>query len=295
MSLADRAYMRDDYGGRTWSPTVVILVINVLVFFLEASGGLRAHQLFREYGALSLEGIQRGFIWQFVTYQFMHGGVVHLLLNSIGLFFFGRFMETMLGRTSFLKLYLLSGVAGGVLQTLLAVVSPAFAAPMVGASAGICGLIAAFSVLAPESVILLFFVIPLRAKFVFPLTVVVSVVFILTSQRDGVAHGAHLGGTLFGYAYLRWLASSECISNWWSALVSRIQGGRRSRPIVKVRFPGKSSSWEAEESAPRRESKDFITTEVDPILEKISAHGIHSLTEREREILEAARSRIEKR
>ena len=104
MSLADRTYMRDEYSGRAWSPTIVILVINVVVFLLEASGGARSHQLFREYGAVSLEGIKHGFVWQLLTYQFMHGGLTHLLLNSIGLYLFGRYMEMMLGRNTFLKL-----------------------------------------------------------------------------------------------------------------------------------------------------------------------------------------------
>ena len=288
--------MRDEYSGRTWSPTIVILVINVVVFLLEASGGARSHQLFREYGAVSLDGIKHGFVWQLLTYQFMHGGLTHLLLNSIGLYLFGRYMEMMLGRNTFLKLYLLSGVAGGVLQLLLAVVSPRFAGPMVGASAGICGLVAAFSLLSPNSTIYIFFVLPLRAKLVLPLTIVISLVMIIMPSNDGVAHGAHLGGTLFGYAYLRWFSLCDPLVAWFSGLWEKLRGPRSSRPIVKVRFP-KSSSWSRDEadSAENVAPVDFITKEVDPILEKISAHGIHSLTDRERKILEAARTRMEKR
>jgi membrane associated rhomboid family serine protease len=287
--------MRDEPGGRNWSPTIVILVVNLLMFLLEASGGRHGHRVFQEYGALSLEGIQRGFVWQFVTFQFMHGGELHLVMNSIGLYMFGRHMESMLGRSTFLKLYLISGVVGGVFQILLAMGASRFAAPMVGASAGICGLIAAFSFLNPEAVILLFFVIPLRAKYIYPLTVVLSVVFLFLPDGGGVAHGAHLGGTIFGYAYVRWLSSSEIVSGWWAVLAGKLRGSRRSRPIVKVRFPSDGGSWETEHSKPKNESGDFITKEVDPILEKISAHGIHSLTEEERRILEAARNRMGKR
>ena len=288
--------MRDEEPGRVISPTILILIINVLVYLLEVSGGSTSHRIFQEYGAVSLEGIQRGFVWQLLTYQFMHGGLMHLLLNSIGLYFFGRYMEMMIGHRTFIKLYLLSGIAGGVLQLLLGLVAERFAAPMVGASAGICGLVAAFSLLSPNSTIFISFIIPLRAKYVLPLTIGISVVMILIPSNDRVAHGAHLGGTLFGYAYLRWSVAFESFFGWFSNLGERLRGSRRSQPIVKVRFP-KSSSWQADESegpgpAP---SGDFITREVDPILEKISAHGIHSLTERERKILEAARSRIEKR
>lgn len=288
--------MRDEEPGRVMSPTILILIINVVVYLLEVSGGTTSHRIFQEYGAVSLEGIQRGFVWQLLTYQFMHGGLMHLLLNSIGLFFFGRYMEMMLGHRTFIKLYLLSGIAGGVLQLLLGLVAERFAAPMVGASAGICGLVAAFSLLSPNATILISFIIPLRAKYVLPLTIVISVAMILIPSNDRVAHGAHLGGTLFGYAYLRWSVAFESVFGWFSNLGERLRGPHRSQPIVKVRFP-KSNSWQADESdgpgsAP---SGDFITREVDPILEKISAHGIHSLTERERKILEAARSRMEKR
>ena len=288
--------MRDENPGRVWSATIVILVINVLVFMAEASGDRKTHRLFQEYGAVSLEGIKHGYVWQLLTYQFMHGGMTHLLLNSIGLYFFGRHMEMMLGRKTFLKLYLLSGVAGGIVQLLLALISPRFAGPMVGASAGICGLVAAFSLLNPDSSILIFFVIPLRAKYVLPLTIVLSVAMLIFSKSDGVAHGAHLGGTLFGYAYLRWFSMSDHFTGWFSGIYGRLRGPRRSRPIVKVRFPH-VGSWHSEKASQVDEpgSGDFITKEVDPILEKISAHGIHSLTERERKILEAARARMERR
>ena len=288
--------MRDETPGRAWSPTIVILVINVVVFLLEASGSTQAQRLFQQYGAVSLEGMKHGFVWQLLTYQFMHGGLTHLLLNSIGLYLFGRYMEMMLGRNTFLKLYLLSGVAGGVLQLLLALVSPRFAGPMVGASAGICGLVAAFSLLSPGSLIYIFFIIPLRAQYVLPLTIVVSLVMIIMPSNDGVAHGAHLGGTLFGYAYLRWFSLCDPILGWFASLWERLRVPRVSRPIVKVRFP-KSASWQSDDAnAPASvDAGDFITREIDPILEKISAHGIHSLTDRERKILEAARSRMEKR
>ena len=296
MALADRSYMRDANSGRVWSATIVILVINVLVFMAEYSGDRRTHRMFQEYGAVSLDGIRHGYVWQLITYQFMHGGLMHLLLNSIGLYLFGRHMEMMLGRNTFIKLYLLSGVAGGVLQLALALFSPRFAGPMVGASAGICGLIAAFSLLNPNAIIYLFFFVPLRAKYVLPLTIGLSVVMLIASTSDGVAHGAHLGGTLFGYAFLRWFSMSDRFSGMFSSLWSSLRGPRRSRPIVKVRFPH-DGSWQAGNASRSDDlpSGDFITKEVDPILEKISAHGIHSLTERERKILEAARARMDKR
>src|SRR5438045_5474517 len=136
--LADRQYMRRADAPRAMSVTVLLLAFNVLVFLLENINGDHSRRLFLEYGALSLDGLRRGFVWQFVTFQFLHGGLPHLVLNSLGLYFFGRPLEGMLGRRDFLKLYLFSGVIGGVLQALLGFIFPQIAGPMVGASAGIC-------------------------------------------------------------------------------------------------------------------------------------------------------------
>ena len=247
---------------------------------------------------MSLEGLKRGFVWQLLTYQFLHGGLPHLLFNGLALFMFGRPVEMMIGRRAFIKLYLFSGFAGGIFQILLGLASSRFGGSMVGASAGICGVVGAFALLSPDSVIYVFFVLPVRAKYFVPLLIAFSAVFLFVSPESGyshgpnIAHAAHLGGTLFGVAYLRWFH----VSDYFAALWQRLRGARSSRPIVKVRFPH-AEAWRHEKGGHADEpvSGDFISREVDPILEKISAHGIHSLTERERKILEAARARMEKR
>src|SRR6266498_2442279 len=296
MALADRTYMRSESVNRRWSLTLVILVVNIVVFLAEYANGQQSHEAFQEYGALSLDGVKRGFLWQFLTYHFLHGGLPHLVVNSLALYFFGRPLEDTLSKGSFLKLYLLSGLAGGVVQVLLALVSPRFGVPMVGASAGICGLIAAFALLHPDSTIYVGFFLPVRAKYFLPLMIVLSLIFLFTATEGhrgaGIAHAAHLGGTLFGVAYFRWAGEFDFFARFWQ----RIRGPRRLRPVLKVRFP-KPPAWKEGKGGRRDETgaTDFISKEVDPILEKISAHGIHSLTERERRILEAARSRMEKR
>jgi len=292
MALADRTYMRSESVNRGWSLTLVILVVNSVVFLAEYANGQQSHQAFQEYGALSLDGVKRGCLWQFFTYQFLHGGLPHLVVNSLALYFFGRPLEDALSKGSFLKLYLLSGLARVVVQVLLGLVSPRFGLPMVGASAGICGLIAAFALLHPDSTIYVGFFLPVRAKYFLPLMIVLSLIFLFTSTDGHIAHAAHLGGTLFGVAYFRWAGELGFLAGFWQ----RFRGPRRLRPVLKVRFP-KPPAWKEGKSGHRDETgaTDFISKEVDPILEKISAHGIHSLTERERRILEAARSRMEKR
>src|SRR6266498_1680184 len=122
--LADRQYMRRDNAPTHWSATIVLLVFNAVVFFLEYSNGDRSKDWVLDYGALSLAGLKRGFIWQFITFQFLHAGLPHLVFNSLGLYFLGRPLEGMLGRRDFLKLYLFSGDLGGVLQALLGFIFP---------------------------------------------------------------------------------------------------------------------------------------------------------------------------
>jgi membrane associated rhomboid family serine protease len=290
--LADRQYMRRDNPPSPWSVTTVLLVFNILVFFLEYSNGAQSRSWALDYGALSLEGLKRGFIWQFITFQFLHDGLPHLVLNSIGLYCFGRPLEGMLGRRDFIKLYLLSGVLGGLLQALLGFVSPRFAGPMVGASAGICGLIAAFSVLAPDSQIYVWFVLPIRARYFLPIMLGLTLLFLVTSTEGHVAHAAHLGGILGGIGYLKWLHGlGRPLFSW-----PRFRRTLPRRELVTTRS-ARSSFWRKESSkiADDIPPAEFISREVDPILDKISAHGIQSLTERERKILEAARAKMSKR
>ena len=291
--LADRQYMRRDNMPTPWSVTIVLLVFNIVVFFLEYSNGDRSKSWVLDYGALSLDGLKRGFIWQFITFQFLHGGMTHLVLNSLGLYFLGRPLEGMLGRRDFIKLYLFSGVLGGVLQTLLGFIFPRFAGPMVGASAGICGLIAAFSVLAPDSQIYLWFVLPIRGRYFLPIMFGLTLLFLVTSSEDSyVAHAAHLGGMLGGLAYLKWRHGLGVPLFSWP----RFRRALPRRELVTTRS-ARRSFWRKESSKPVDDlpPAEFISREVDPILDKISAHGIQSLTERERKILEAARAKMSKR
>ena len=166
MGLADRQYMREPTSDWRFSATVTLIILLVIAFLLQQtiSPSFQA-----KYLELSLGGIKRGFVWQLLTFQFLHGGIMHLLLNGVTLFSFGRVVEATLDKRRFLTLYFLSGIVGGLFQILLALILPRyFGGSVVGASAGIFGVVAAFATLAPDQVItlFLFYVIPvnMRAK-----------------------------------------------------------------------------------------------------------------------------------
>ena len=296
--LADRPYMRGGSMEGHRSAALLLVIINVAIYLLESvlyGFGLASEMGVRRFLALSTGGIESGQLWQLFTFQFLHAlpWPWHLLFNCLALYFFGREVEHALGRKTFLKLYLIAGVLGGVLQLIsFWVTGKAEANYVVGASAGVFGLVAAYATLFPERQItlLLFFFIPvtLKAKYLFWAALVLSI-FGATQADSNMAHAAHLGGLLAGVGYIRWGLQAE---SWWQA--RRVRRPRtRQRELVRVIS---SRSWQQSKKGPEElPPEEFISREVDPILEKISAHGIHSLTPRERQILEAARSRMGKR
>ena len=301
--LADRDYMRepDWRGGRSF--TVWLIVANVVIFLVELAVAKFAPSIgFNQLFALSLQGISHGYLWQLLTFQFLHGGWMHLLLNCWALYMFGRELEEYLGRRSFLLLYLFSGVVGGLVQLLCALASPVhFGGYVVGASAGVFGLVAAYAALFPERelTLLLFFIIPvtLRAKMLLLWGAVIAIVGALMAS-DNVAHAAHLGGMLGGLAFLNLAGGFSGALASLAVVFQRFRPGR-AKPSAPISPRWQKLEWDAVRP-PRNDgtptqSNEFMAREVDPILEKIAAHGINSLTAREREILEQARERMAKR
>ena len=142
----------------------LLIVLNVAVFILDALlRELRIMDL-RPWLALSLPGLEHGFIWQVLTFQFMHAGLMHIFLNLLTLYFIGRILEAAIGKREFLKLYLISGACGGLFQIACCWIAPSHFgnALVVGASAGVFGVVGGFAALYPYQrlTLLIFFVIP---------------------------------------------------------------------------------------------------------------------------------------
>jgi membrane associated rhomboid family serine protease len=302
--LEDRYYMRQPEFNPRRSATMMLLIANALAFVVEcAHYGYHPRFLYGDYLALSWEGLRHGYIWQLVTYQFLHGGLIHLMLNCWAIYVFGRELEQALGAKRFLTLYFASGIIGGLLQGLAgglielfptSVWAARFIAPSVGASAGAFGLVAAFAMLYPERLLtlLVFFIIPvsMRAKFLLLFSALLAMFGILFPVGN-MADAAHLGGMLTGILFIRYAIHWE----WrWPQLKRRQdQAPRRFVRVNSTSSPlwGRAKSRSQGDLPP----EEFLSKEVDPILDKISAQGIQSLTERERRILEAARERMDKR
>jgi len=296
--LEDRDYMRQpEYRTPRVSWTVVLLMVNVAAFVVECLAYgyppvIREDNLF----ALSVDGIKSGFVWQFLTFQFMHAGFLHILFNCFTIYFFGREIERQIGAVKFLTLYFSCGIIGGVVQVLGGLIWPShFGTAVVGASAGGMGLMAAFATLYPEELLTIFvyfFPVTVRAKYLLWGIAALSVLCILFpvsifSQILGqnVSSAAHLGGMGMGFLYVRLILQGN-----WFHFKNPL---RRERPREAVTTRQRENKfWRSTPPDEEVPTDQFLQNQVDPILDKISAHGIQSLTAREREILESARKKM---
>ncbi|MCL4181760.1 MAG: rhomboid family intramembrane serine protease [Verrucomicrobia bacterium] len=280
-----------------WTLTYALMALNTLVLLVQLlSRGTALGNVIGAYLPLSYEGLSHGFVWQLISFQFLHADQFHLFFNLLAIYFFGRPMEEYLGRSRFLQLYLTSGVVGGLCQVVFAPIWPNyFGGQVVGASAGAFGLVAAFATLFPDRTLtlLLFFVVPvnMRARTLIWISVGLATLGLLNPGGQ-MADAAHLGGILTGFLYIRWLVQGRGWRIRWAAPPA----ANRSRILVGT-APRKRAVWQQSDSGKldALPAEEFISREVDPILDKISAHGFQSLTEKERQILEQARARISRR
>ena len=138
-------------------------------------------------------------LWQFLTANFLHGNLVHLSFNMLGLYMFGGPIEKVFKEKEFIKYFLICGMSGFVLTYLLWLIGMIPSALFVGASAAIYGLLLAFSLLYRNKKVLLFFAIPMQAKWL--AIIFGGLEFLLCFRSDGINHIGHLGGILAGLGY----------------------------------------------------------------------------------------------
>ncbi len=142
------------------------------------------------------------YLWQLGTYAFLHDlqGISHILFNAMALYFLGTPLAARWGGRPFLKFYLLSALGAGVFSALVGLLAPSlFGNPVVGASGAIFALLTAFSMLFPTAEILLFFILPVKARHVIWIAVAIDIVLFATMPRYDVAIHTHMGGALTGW------------------------------------------------------------------------------------------------
>ena len=250
----------------------------------------------------------RGFLgleyWRFIGFQFLHYDMTHLLFNMLALFFFGPLVEQELGKKRFLAFYLLCGIFGAVLYLFLNMagyITSMFDAgladklplllfndpltPLVGASAGVFGVLIAGAFLAPKERVYMFFVLPMQLRWVAYGLVVIAFFTLLTGGPNAGGEAGHLGGAIAGFYFIRrqhHLHGFFDVLGYVDPTSHHYRDKSDSRKSSKRNVKGVDTT--ATSTTPSR-------AEVDRILMKIQANGLDSLNSREQAILEVESKR----
>jgi len=265
------------YARRRLTPAVKsLLMIMGGVFLVNLLLARAVGDLFLQLFALSIPGLKAGFLWQPLTYIFMHANVVHLLLNGLVLFFIGPETERSIGTRQFYALFLLSGILGGLGWV---VITNAPWTSCIGASGAVFGVIGAFAALYPDRpvTLLVFFILPVTMK-AWVLALVLGLMELMYMLQPGtgggIAYSAHLAGGIAGYLY-------ACMA---------FRGGEPIRGLFRMfRARGNPRGWRVLRGG--RDKETVLQDEVDRILDKIAFEGMSSLTRSERETLARASRR----
>lgn len=218
--------------------------------------------------------------WSAVTYMFVHGDFWHLLFNMLGLFFFGPPVEERLGSREFIKFYTICGLIGG------AVLAFFFArhAMLIGASGAVYGVMLAFAYFWPDMPIYIWGIFPVKAKWLVITLAAFSVLPMVMQTGGNVAHWAHFGGFAVGFVYLKFGSA-------FGAPMEKLQRFTSARRRKLKVIPGQAQSLKRDEPTRRRRAEEEVLDEVDKVLDKISTHGMASLTPEERKLLDEVSKR----
>jgi membrane associated rhomboid family serine protease len=220
--------------------------------------------------------------WTFFTYMFVHGGLLHLFMNMLGLYFFGTSVEHRMGGRAFLFYYLYCGVAAAIFALGLSGIFNI--PPFIGSSGAVLGVLLAFAMFWPDAeLIILPIPIPIRARTFVIILVGASVFFglvLINSAWGRIAHWAHLGGVLAGYVFFRVQAFSQR---------APLPPQRQVERVVMVQSSSRETERQSSSPSSRissRPATDPLNAELDRVLDKINEKGIASLTAEERRFLD---------
>lgn len=247
--------------------------------------------------------------WTAFTYMFVHGGVVHLLANLYPLYLFGPRLERHWaaeggGAKRFAWFYLMCGLGGVVFELLFMRGSGA----LIGASAAVFGVMTAYAMQWPDDEVYVLFIVPVRARTLAVGLLVFNVVLgMMTTGTGGVniAYCAHLGGVIAAYVYMRMSTSGgmdqvqQRVANIPDAdeppraiprnPPRRERGDEVDDIVAKSRAVAGKRAVSISPKARRGEAR---ADELNRVLDKISQHGIESLTSDERKVLEEMSKRL---
>jgi len=312
MAMHDRDYVRQESQGfgrrgglgylgltaNTW-----IIAINIAVFVL---GAMSQKDILREYGHFSTYhaatwggGIQ---FWRFLTFQFLHADITHIFFNMLGLYMFGAMVEDHLGARKYVAFYLTCGIFGAFLYLILNLLGQFLKVPgllfndiripLIGASAGVFGVIMACAKIAPNTVVqLLIPPVPLKMRTMAYAYVGIAFVSLFFGARNAGGEAAHIGGALAGFFFIR---NSHLLRDFFDVFSDSRRNGTRGK-LRLVRDGGDGGRGGAMGSAARvstQPASDLaaeeaaIDRDLDRVLARVKEVGSEGLNDEERATLE---------
>ncbi len=194
--MLHNSLMRRPFRYTMTNATLWIIAANVFVFALTYLLPELKFSL-----ALIPGAVLQGYVWQVLSYMFVHANLSHLLLNMLGLFFFGMQVERQIGSREFTLYYFLTGLLAGLFSLGIYLATGTYNVALIGASGAVFAVLLAYATIFPESEIYIWAILPVRA----PILVLGYTAIELFSQVFGVngsvAHLAHLAGFGFGWVY----------------------------------------------------------------------------------------------
>jgi len=206
-------FVQKPFRYRYDNAVLILIGLNLLVFL--------AQNMFPRstaYLALNpLAVLRAGAYWQFFSYMFAHGGMSHLVLNMLGLFFFGTPVERHMGTKEFLLFYLSTGLLAGIASFGIYLLTGSYGIYLLGASGAIFAVQLAYATFFPDSLIYVWGILPLRAPILVLGYTAIELFSSVFGMRSGVAHLTHLAGFVFAWLYflIRFRA------NPWTSLIGR--------------------------------------------------------------------------
>ena len=241
-----------------------IIALNVAIFAVQSllfTG--ETLNKFIHYFGLVPDLVEKGYVWQFFSYMFLHGGFWHIFFNMYALLIFGIPIEQAWGTKRFLKYYLFTGVGAGLTIFVFNgfIHSSSSMMPTIGASGAVFGILLAFGAVFPNTELLLFFVIPVKAKYLVVLYGVFTLSALLSPETGGnISHAGHLGGLIFGILYFLYYS-------------------RFGKPLRSKAFKAKMSFETKKDSAIKKAEEEQQTETLISILKKLKETGADSLTD----------------
>ncbi len=310
---SNNSYRPAGFGGFGTLPPIIkqLIIINIGVFLLQSLlesinfGSYPGWYFLNRYFALNpLTGIDPAGqaynfqIWQPITYQFMHGGFSHIFFNMFMLWMFGNEIENIMGSKKFLVFYLLSGIGAAAVQLLIGPALSNHLAFTIGASGAVYGVMIAFALFFPDRQIYVYFLFPVKAKYLIAFLVLIE--FMSVGDMSLVAHLAHIGGALTGFGFIMLDKKNnyniDALFNKVKDSASSFTSSSSSKGFRKPsgNIFGKKNVQDAEfyDINDVKKTPTPTPSEVDAILDKISASGYQNLTAEEKRILfEASKKR----